>query len=37
MISLILTMIPSEGEQWGRDEIHPDLSRYGSNMLLTTI
>ena len=25
MISLTQTMIPSEGEQWGRDEIYPDL------------
>ena len=24
MISRILTMISSEGEQWARDEIYPD-------------
>ena len=24
MISRILTIIPSEGEQWGRDQIYPD-------------
>ena len=24
MISRILTMISSEGEQWGRDEIYPE-------------
>ena len=26
MISHIKTMIRSEGEQWGRDEIYPDIS-----------
>ena len=25
MISRILSMISSEGEQWGRDEIYPEL------------
>ena len=28
MIPRILTMIPSEGEQWGRDEIYPDYGGY---------
>ena len=25
----LLTMISSEGEQWGRDEIYPDMMEYG--------
>ena len=25
MIPHIKTMIPSEGDQWGRDEIYPDV------------